>query len=468
MTPVPSFPCRRIAVPFLLALACWGAGCSAVPGKQGGGDADIYAAYTVEGAAGSLSARVLTRAAACPAVDLDGRQEAMRVRAPAETVPVRSGGAQPDAKPAAFPLLTCELDIASGVRHARVGQHALALPVQAPRRIVVIGDTGCRLKQSDGQFQSCLDNASWPFAQVARSAAAAKPDLVIHVGDFHYRESPCPAAEAGCAGSPWGYGQDTWSADFFDPARTLLASAPWVFVRGNHETCTRAGQGWFRFLDSGAWGPERSCNDPAHDAQADFSPPYAVPLGGDTQLIVFDSAMSGGKAYPATAPAYRVYAAQLEQVDRLAAQAGHSIFLSHHPVLGLAPGKDGGAKPSGLGLPSVMRGLHPGTLFSPGVELAVHGHVHLFEALSFETGHPATLVAGNSGSLAEGALPAHLENPRLPFDDTLINDFATRTGFGFALLERTGEHWNITEYDQDGVALIGCTLERRTLKCARI
>jgi hypothetical protein len=49
--------------------------------------------------------------------------------------------------------------------------------------------------------------------------------------------------------SPWGYGWDTWKADFFDPAQALLKAAPWVMVRGNHETCTRAGQGWWRFLD---------------------------------------------------------------------------------------------------------------------------------------------------------------------------------------------------------------------------
>ena len=57
------------------------------------------------------------------------------------------------------------------------------------KRIVVIGDTGCRLKGDN--VQDCNDPAQWPFAAIARLAAARHPDLVIHVGDYHYRESPC-------------------------------------------------------------------------------------------------------------------------------------------------------------------------------------------------------------------------------------------------------------------------------------
>ena len=69
------------------------------------------------------------------------------------------------------------------------------------------------------------------------------PDLVVHVGDYHYRENACPAGDAGCSTSPWGYGWDAWDADFFTPAKRLLAVAPWIVVRGNHESCDRAGQG---------------------------------------------------------------------------------------------------------------------------------------------------------------------------------------------------------------------------------
>ena len=49
-------------------------------------------------------------------------------------------------------------------------------------------------------------------------------------------------------------------------------------VRGNHESCARAGQGWMRFLDPRPFHPHLSCDDPLHDAQADFTPPYQIAL----------------------------------------------------------------------------------------------------------------------------------------------------------------------------------------------
>jgi hypothetical protein len=53
----------------------------------------------------------------------------------------------------------------------------------------------------------------------------------------------------GCKGSPYGDNWDTWKADFFKPAAPLLAVAPWIATRGNHEICARAGLGFMLFLD---------------------------------------------------------------------------------------------------------------------------------------------------------------------------------------------------------------------------
>ena len=108
----------------------------------------------------------------------------------------------------------------------------------------MLGDTGCRIKGAT--LQACNDPAQWPFPQVAAAAASLKPDLVIHVGDYLYRESACPPGNQGCAGSPWGDNWTTWQADFFTPAQPLLAAAPIVLARGNHEDCKRAGPGWLR------------------------------------------------------------------------------------------------------------------------------------------------------------------------------------------------------------------------------
>ena len=210
----------------------------------------IRIAFVVLGDGGTPVARVITVASNCPAVDVDGVSTPMKVRAPPGTEALRPTLSIPAlSKPSAFPVLTCELALAAGAASATVGGHALPLPKRMPQRIVVIGDSGCRLKASDGINQACNDPEAWPFARVVATAAATWPDLVIHVGDYHYRETACPPGNAGCAGSPWGYGWDAWDADLFTPARALFAAAPWIVVRGNHESCNRAGQGWWRFLD---------------------------------------------------------------------------------------------------------------------------------------------------------------------------------------------------------------------------
>jgi hypothetical protein len=157
-----------------------------------------------------------------------------------------------ESKPSSFPVLVCERQLPAGAARASVGGHTLPLLRHAVRRIVVVGDTGCVVQNAG--VQACNDAAAWPFARLAAAAAAKKPDLVTHVGDYLSRENACPDGNAKCRGSPWGYGWDAWSADFFAPARDLLAAAPWVFVRGNHESCNRAGQGWWRFLDPASAG----------------------------------------------------------------------------------------------------------------------------------------------------------------------------------------------------------------------
>jgi len=155
-----------------------------------------------------------------------------KVVADETTVPGTTRG-QPDPLDGAYPLQVCVAHSTTPPRKLTV--EAVPIPTLRDhiRQIVVIGDTGCRLK---GDFaQDCNDAVKWPFANVARLAAAHHPDLVIHVGDYHYRETPCPPDHPGCAGSPYGDTWAVWQRDFFNPAAPLLAVAPWVLVRGNHE-----------------------------------------------------------------------------------------------------------------------------------------------------------------------------------------------------------------------------------------
>jgi hypothetical protein len=434
----------------------------------------LLAAYTVKGNDQRAIVRVLTRASLCPVVGWDAQSFAqMTVRSAPATEAMRGDGAQTDSKPAVFDVLTCEALWPNGVKQARIEQKVLNAPSPDIKRIVILADTGCRMKGSENAFQACNDPVAWPFANVIEQAAKFKPDLVLHIGDIHYRESPCPVGHQGCAGSPWGYGYDVWEADFFKPAAPLLALAPWVFVRGNHESCFRAGQGWFRFFDQQPWSQARSCNDPSKDTDADFTEPYAVPLNAQAQMLVFDSSKTSGKPYSSADPAYQMYAAQLKALDQLAQQKSHNLFTSHHPLLAYAPVSGAGNVKAGGsgGLQSAFASVNPDRLFPQAVDVTMHGHIHLFESLSFKSNHPHSLIMGNSGSLNEGSAPS--KRPDVPvYKNAEVEDYAVHSGYGFAVMDLVGnpsdKHWNLTEYNALGTPVIRCNMVDGKSKCVSL
>ncbi len=437
------------------------------------GAPDVQAAWVVLGDNGQAIARAVAAGAECPGMLIDGAAVAMTLRAEAGTVPQRpTAGGPADAKPSAFPVASCEHLLPPTAQKASVGHFSLPLPRAQPQRIVVVGDSGCRMKQAENAWQDCSDGKAWPFAQIARVAAGFKPDLVLHVGDYHYRESPCPEGMAGCRQSPWGYGWDAWQADFFVPAAPLLAAAPWVMARGNHEECARAGQGWFRFLDVRPYEAARSCNDPANDADANYSQPYAVPVGSDAQIIVFDSAKAGkaplDPANPGDAAVFAKYRAQFQEVGRLAARPGvMSMFADHHPILGLTPRTADSVFGGNRALLSVMKTVNGGAYFPPGVAVALHGHTHLFEAIDFASDHPATFLSGNSGDNVDRSLPDPLPAGSSPAAGVTIDRITHSNSFGFLVMDRGLQGWTVKAYRRDGSVMTTCLLEQRKVSCDR-
>jgi hypothetical protein len=464
---------RRASRCALLGVCCTLVGaCATLSTPPGGGDA-LLAAFIVLAEEGRPVARAITSSAACPVLVADGSLLPMTTRAPAATLPLRPMRSAPeDSKPSAFPVRVCEATLPAGTIRASVGDRTLPIVRAAPRRIVVIGDTGCRMKSPDA-FQACNDTAAWPFAQVAAAAAAAAPDLVIHVGDYHYRENACPAGNAGCAGSPWGYGWDAWSADLFTPARPLLAAAPWIVVRGDHESCDRAGQGWWRFLDPRPLAPGRDCNDPAHDDTGDYSEPYTVPIAADTELIVFDSSRVGVNRLAVTDPMYRTYTAQMRQAFALASRkpGTRNLFMNHHPILAFAPNprtQPTGLYPGNESLQSVLQPINAELLFPKSVDALLSGHVHLFEMVSYATPQPTQIVSGNGGSRADVPLPRDLPPGATPASGALIESIVATNRYGFLTLERdtaTTGAWGIQVRDREGRLITTCSLRDRKTRC---
>jgi len=451
-----------------VAVAAVLTGCASLPSEP-----PPAAAFVVLGEEGAPIARAVTTSATCPAITIDGRTAPMGVRAPYGPMPLRGKDHASTFHPEAVsnPVLSCETPLPAGAQQVSVAGQPLPLPSAQVKRIVVIGDTGCRLKGKE--FQDCNDPQAYPFARVAASAAAWKPDLVVHVGDFHYREDPCPTDRPGCAGSPYGYGWDAWNADFFAPARTLLAAAPWVLARGNHETCSRGGQGWWRFLDAHAYDPAANCDDPATDERADYTDPYAVPLGADAQLIVFDSANTNWKGFKPGDARIDRYADTWRKIDGLARRQRHNIAVDHHPLYGFGASQDAHTGAITLfggdaGLTQVFGALDARLLPST-VDVLLSGHVHLWEQTSFSSDHPTQFVAGFAGT-AEDIVPLPKTPPagQSPAPGAVLDAMSSWIdGFGFMTMERTGpDTWTVVVHDRDGKARNTCTVEGRHSRCA--
>jgi Calcineurin-like phosphoesterase len=382
--------------------------------------------WTEFGSDGSLSVRIAAASgAACPEATADGAALPMQIRAPAD---------------GSFPFAVCEARAPAGTAKLTVAGAAVPTASAAVRRIVVIGDTGCRLEGR--QIQDCNDPQAWPFAAIAARAAAHKPDLVIHVGDYYYRETACPSGSTGCAASPFGDSGATWQADFFTPAAPLLAAAPWVMVRGNHELCRRGGQGWSRLLDP-------------HPGPLDCTPrtdPYALHLGG-LDLLVFD----GADADDFSAPAEKVaaYAAQLAALLKTAPP--HAWLLTHRPVWASAQGNMAGQSLNTTEQ-AAIRGLVP-----PGLDMVVSGHLHDFMSYEFGPERPAQLVVGVGG---DTMLPL----AKAPLEGAEIDGIKVRSGFalerfGFFVLERDEAGWDGTLYAADDTVLAHCRLAGRQIQC---
>ncbi|WP_028310269.1 metallophosphoesterase family protein [Derxia gummosa] len=431
-------------------------------------DAYVKAAWVEMGPDNAILVRAASsHPSQCPLVEIDGQGRRMSLRAAAGT-PAQRTTASPaeDAKASVFPVSSCEITAPAGTTRLSIGGHALPVPKANPQRVVILADTGCRMKKADNAWQACSDASAWPFETIAKAAAALKPDLVLHIGDYHYRENACPPDVAGCQGSPWGYGWDTWEADLFKPAAKLLAAAPWVMVRGNHEECARGGQGWQRFLDTSAFSAARSCDDPANDGIANYTDPYAVSIGGDTQVIVFDSAKTGKTALRSTDAQFITYQAQFRKAADLAARPGvNSLWANHHPILAFAP--IAGAAPAGgnAALLSVGDATYPTAYYPAGIKLAIHGHVHDFQAINFSSNHPAAIVSGNGGDNLDVNLPDPFPANTNPAPGAVVDAISHTSTFGFLVMDRSGSNWVYKAMTKDGKLLATCTQSGQRLLC---
>jgi hypothetical protein len=442
------------------------------PAQQG----SLRSAWVQYGPGGSVEARAVVDGKLCPAVFIDLHERAMQQRAASDeafatvcAAPLPRGTAQaaivfrvyrvappragagvaaweswvhqeyglaipgPDASEADWLAWSDAVN-----EKAKYQIVPLALPAPEPHRI------------KGKELQDCANPKDWPFPRIAARAAKLKPDLVIHVGDFLYRENACPAGFAGCLGTPYGDNWPTWDVDFFTPAKPLLAAAPWVFVRGNHEDCTRAGLGWLRLLGPLPFATGAPCA--AHLA------PYSVPTG-PVNLVVMDNANA-----PETSVASDMVPIYRSEIASLTTAETPSWLLLHRPIWGAITGPFG--LPVG-GSQTMIAAVGPSGIPSP-VELMLAGHIHTFEVMNFANKNrlPPQLIAGFGGDALDPT-PSNLKGTIFQGrSGVVVKDGLSLPGFGFLLMTKDAEGWTIDVHDVRGKVERTCLLRNRRIECS--
>jgi len=404
--------------------------------------------------------RAITEAATCPragAVDSAGATPAvwetpMEVRA--------------EPAPPFFLNRVCEWQPPPDVRFIALEGHpaTLRLPVAKPQRIVVFGDSGCWGETT----QNCLHD--WPFPHLSRLAAARQPDLVIHLGDFNYRGTNCVAYDGCCTYNPINCGfpncgdaWENWQVDFFTAAAPLLAAAPWVVVRGNHELCSRGGHGWFRYLDPHS--PPPTCAPNPVD-ELTFTAPYPLYLGDGLRVIVLDSADACGQpGLRDTTPTYR------EQFERVAEYAADSSaqqtwLVSHRPLWGILRYAPSDAVVLNYTLQQATANRLP-----PAIGLVLAGHEHLFQSVTMrEADVPPSLLVGTGGAELDdpASVPDRVENLPVASGGPTIAVALTAHDHGYLVMDRSVGGWTATFYDRFDQPLFNCAAAARPSICTAV
>jgi hypothetical protein len=389
------------------------------------------AGWSQYGENGAVGARLVTDELTCPPMIADGKSLPMTER----SLPSQ-----------AFPVRVCVAVIPAGTQHVSAGGLELPVPVARPRHIVLFGDTGCRLKAA--VVQDCNDETQWPFRNVAEHAAQEKPDLMIHVGDYIYRESPCQPGDSRCAGTPWGDTWSTWNADFFKPAAKLLSSTVWLMARGNHEDCGRAGRGWNTLLGHDPLSP--SCNP--HES------PLLIDLHGVKLALLDDNNAVEKLVDPGVVPA-------LKRDIELAMSAKADWLVTHHPFRGVSkPDKSADGK-SMEGSNATLLAALAGTDEMP-LTLMLAGHIHNFQITNYAGPAAPQLVVGEGGDALDTEVPPLLTD--LVTGGKTVTQGVSQSGFGYVVIDRVGDtrDWKITVHAVDGAVLRHCMLKARKLACA--
>ncbi len=315
--------------------------------------------------------------------------------------------------------------------------------------MAVIGDTGCRLKETKNKnsYQKCQLSEEWPFPKLAEKLANEKYDFLIHTGDYHYREHCSDPKICAEITKSIGYNWNAWWDDFYGPAQLLFQKSPLLAVRGNHESCPRAFSGW---------GPLSAINKNFKDSCEPFEPVQWIEIG-DLVLLNFDDS-AFDDAHEVSESDNLIWLNQFQQIlKRIDSQKNKKEIwlLTHKPVYGYTPADDD-AEPEEI-KPLLKNILDKSGLLKK-IDYVLSGHIHNQQIV---LAHPEIkqLIVGHSGSALD------------PFGRKIFNRKLTSTteskySFGYALFERQGfKKWKWIFKNKQSETVLTCSINQQKIKC---
>ena len=392
--------------------------------------ADVLYSWTQLAPGTAQSFRAIVDDTQCPTMIVNGVQQPMSMRAG----PV-----------ADFPNSVCEFTTDESVTSAELDGRRFPLRPDRADHILLVGDTGCRLKEGR-PIQSCNDPVAWPFATISQSIAEKQADFAIHLGDYHYREEKCP--DPGRCGQVYGDNWPTWEADFFAPATAMLEAHAFLFVRGNHESCERSWRGYLRYLATEPVRTPFMCDN--------YEAPFVVAFD-DLQLPVIDSSTRNRDFYTwdRLRAMRRQFLAVLPQLDR------ETFVLTHTPLWGYGS-KHIHATELGT-LESIQREAFAHML-PRLVSAVISGDLHFAQIVS-TPGNPVQISFGNGGVWLYTAPQGRVDGLEVGHNGVIGDTFGYDL-FGFGQLDRSADGSSVTLFDPHGVAVGHCEAPVTAVSCA--
>lgn len=467
---------RRIAAVVLLLTACSSAGPTTQP--QDPTSPAIYAYSLVAplkaSPSGLVARAVLPAASKCPQLEVQGAASVpMARRAPGTT----TKGAFDD-------VLVCSAPIPPGATSVSVAGHSIpaAMPDEV-ETIAAFGDSGCLINKV---VQDCRKD--WPLRPLAEQIARARPDLIIHVGDYYYRERACPTDDQDKCGDspappsrvPFIDSAAGWRADYLDPASPLFSVAPILAVRGNHEVCSEAGNGYFLFMDYRSGSQDVCAPRPDGKAPVVQTKPWRIDLplitGKDLRLVVVDSAH--GWDYGISPWSGRQRGLYQRAATMAKNPSGLTWLVTHQPPLAITTTKyDPGNVPDWTNWVAVDQTVASRGLLTP-YDALVSGHLHLSQVVKIP-GLPPQFVFGGGGTFLDppdgydtpkyGPLATSKGEPMVPGFKPYPRDqyrwIEVQHAFGLARPNAAQGAWDVQYVKPDGSTLATCTVRDEVPDC---